>query len=89
MLSIVRNGIEHFAWLAARGLDHSCITGSGVYYEFHTDHFDEGESLMAAYAIDAPDNIPAGSCFSAACPFAIGDVFTDQSMVHREKGGAA
>jgi hypothetical protein len=33
--------------------------------------------------------IPAGSCYSEDCPFAIGDVFTSQSRVEREKVGAA
>lgn len=86
---MIRNGIEHGAWFAARGLDPSCITGSGVDYEFHTEHFVEGESLMAAYAIDAPDMIPAGSCFSEYCPFFTADFYTGQSRVYREKVGAA
>lgn len=90
MLNIVRNGIEHRAWFAARELDHTCITGqSGLFYDFHDDHYVEGEHLMLSYAIDAPEFIPAGSCFSEDCPFAIGDVFTDQSTVNRETGGAA
>lgn len=89
MLSIVRNGHEHDAWFIARGLDLCCITGSGLFYDFHTDHFVEGEDLLFSYSIDAPDMIPAGSCYSDECIFAIGDVFTSQSRVKREKGGAA
>lgn len=89
MLNNLRHGIEQDAWFIARGLDLSCITGSGVFYDFHTDHFSEGEALMHDYAIDAPDQIPAGSCYSEDCIFATGNVFTSQSRVEREQGGAA
>ncbi len=60
---------EHMARMIARCEMPGCISFNGAPHELQGDHFDLSVELVSDGPLDAPDQIPAGGCFSSEGPF--------------------